>query len=351
MSTASWKIGSVPVGDEHPVVFMAETGTFYNQDLGLARALFSAAAEAGVQVLKGEILHDPEVCLRDSTLPHRFNHAGGATVERYRELIERKVVPLSGYRELFRLAHELGLPFVASVYDFTGVDFMVQEGGAAIKIARHNIDNFPLIAHAARTGLPMIFDAGVVYFDEIAAALRCAREAGATSLMINHHPGANPAPAEGHHLRLIQTYKSAFGVPVGLTCHYRGDEMLYAAVGAGANLLEKGVVDDPDRAEQDVVSAQGLTELKSVVEKVRRCSAAMGNPWKQPQEPRDLSVRKGLVAKKDLAAGEVISLETVGFAWPPEGVPVRYWSVVEGQKTARAFQAGEPIPWKGIAFA
>ncbi len=344
------RIGGILVGDDHPPVFVAEIGTFFNKDVGLAESYLRAAVDAGAPVLKTEILHDADVCLKGTGLLHEYRHAGGVAVEDYRSLIERKVVPLSDYRRLFRLCEELGVPLIATVYDIEGTDFLVEAGGAAIKIARDNINNVPLIRHAARTGRPVIFDAGVVYLDEVARAVRLAQDAGAGGVVVNHHPGANPAEPGVHHMRVMQTYKEALRVPVGLACHYRGDEILYLAVGMGANLLEKGVVDDPDRVEQDLVSAARLADVKEIIRKVNNCWKAIGRAPARHKEPRDLSVRKGLVAKRTIAEGEVFGLDNVRFAWPPLGISVERWDDVAMHRAARTIQANEVIDWRDVRF-
>lgn len=343
-------IGNIPVGGPAPCVLVAEIGTFFNNDIGRAKEYLSAVAAAGVPVFKTEILHDAEVCLRDTGLNCRFAHVNGVTLEDYRQLIERKTVPLAQYAELFAMSRDLGVPFVASVYDFSGIDFFVKEGGAAIKIARHNIDHFPLIRYAARTGLPLIFDAGAIYIHEIARALEVARAEGATQIVVNHHPGASPAPAEAHNLRVIETYKRMFDIPVGLSCHYRGDEILYAAIGCGCDLIEKGVVDDPDRNEQEVVSAAQLSGLKAMLARLNACSAALGKAQPVIKEPRDLSVRKGLIAGRTIRAGDALTLENVAFAWPPLGVPVAECDVVLGKIAARDLSQGEVIRWSDVRF-
>ena len=161
-------IGKIPVGDGYPTVFMAEIGTFFNQDIGLACEYLRRAVEAGAPVVKTEILHDPEVCLKDSGLLHEYTHSKGLTIEEYRSLIERKVVSFDKYEKIFDYCCELNVPYVASVYDIKGIDFFVDIGGAAVKIARNNINNTPLIRHAARTNLPIIFES----FDNFCIQLR-----------------------------------------------------------------------------------------------------------------------------------------------------------------------------------
>lgn len=341
-------IGSVPVGDGSPTVFMAEIGTFFNKDIDLALRLIKAAVDAGAPVVKSEVLHNPDVCIKDSGLLVKYNHATGSKTENYRELVERKIVSLEHYRELYGYCKSLGVPFVASVYDVEGIDFFVEVGGSAIKIASHQINNIPLIRYAAATGLAILIDSGRAYFYEVARAVRLAQAAGAGGVIVLHHPGANPAPPEAHHMRAMQTYKEALNIPVGLTCHYRGDEMLYLAVGMGANLLEKGVVDNPDKEEMDLVSAASLSEVPDMIRKVRNCWQAIGDAPMRPKEPRDLSDRKGLVARRAIAEGEIIGYENVLFAWPPVGISVDYWDAVVGKPVTRALAANEVIRWGDV---
>ena len=340
----------IPVGDGYPVVFMAEIGTFFNQDIELAKHFLEKAASAGAQVFKTEILHNPDVCLKDSGLIHCYKYADGTAVEDYRALIERKVVPLKDYEILFKMCHAFNMPFIASVYDIEGIDFLVDMGAAGIKIARDNIDNVPLMRYAAQTGLPIIIDAGNLYLNELVTAVQTIKATDNDQIIINHHPGANPAPPEIHNLRVINFYKKTFGCPVGLSCHYRGDEILYAAIGCGVNLIEKGIVDDNTKQEQDVVSALNLSELPDVIRRVKKCWDSMGTDTPVVYEPRDLSTRRCISAKRDIRAGEKLTLENVIFSWPPKGISVKYWDIVNGKAVKSDIRQGQYITWEKIDF-
>jgi sialic acid synthase SpsE len=341
-------LGGVLVGDEYPTVFMAEVGTFFNQDIDLAIAYLNSIVQAGAQIFKTEILHDPEVCLPDSGIKAVYNYANGVTEEDYRQLIERKIVPLEDYDRLFTICQKLDIPFICSVYDTVGIDFLVEKGGAAIKFARDNVTNIGLIRYAAKTKLPILFDAGNLYLSELARAVELVRESGSGDVIILHHPAANPAPASVHNLRVMQTYKQAFRAPVGLACHYRGDEILYAAVAIGANIIEKGVVNNPNRNEQDVVSAAHIDELPDIVSKIRNCYEAMGqNVW-EVKEPRDQMSWKGLTAKNDIARGEKLNIKNVGFAFPPKGIAADHWDLVDGKFASQDIAKGEVILWPDI---
>lgn len=341
-------LGNVPVGEGYPTVFVAEVGTFFNKDIDLAESFIYAAKNAGAQVFKTEILHTADVCLNGTGTIHKYTHATGTHEEDYRALVERKVVSFADYSRLFAICRKEGIPFIASVYDIAGVDFLVKEGAAGIKIPRDSISNVALLRYSAKTGLPIIMDNGGLYFEEIAKAIRLIQAEGNNSVIVNHHPACNPAPPEAHNMRAIMTYAKTFGMPVGLACHYRGDELLYMCVGLGVNLLEKGVVDDPDRIEQDIVSALAISELPGVVKKVRNCWEALGRNLPVIKEPRDFTSWKCFSALRDIKKGEKVSLETISFAWPPKGIPVADWERIEGRLFSKDIEKGAPVNWEDI---
>ncbi|MFT7613561.1 MAG: sialic acid synthase SpsE [Parvicellaceae bacterium] len=336
-------IGEIPVGDGCPTVFVAELGTFYNKDVARAKEFIDLAVEGGCDMLKTEILHNSNIINERAGLMHTFEHAGGEVTENYRELIERKTVSLADYQIIFDYAKTKNLPIIASVYDFEGVDFLVKNNAGAIKLWKNNHNNLPLIEYAAKTGLPIIFDIVNLYEEEIGAAVKFALDKGASGIVLNYHPGHNPTPAIGHDLRLIETYKLKFGVPAGLSCHYRGDEIMYAAIGAGVNLIEKGVHINPDEVDQNVVSTAAFNELKSITEKVRFCSDAMGSGNIQVKEPRKNTLEYGIVAKKELKTGDVLSIENVQFSFPALGVTAKDWSKVEGKHLNSDRNLGDEI--------
>jgi sialic acid synthase SpsE len=57
----------------------------------------------------------------------------------------------------------------------------------------------------------------------------------------------------------------------------------------------------------------------------------------------------GLVAARELAAGERIARESVRFAFPAVGIPVEDWDEVAGRRLARAARAGEPLTPEHLA--
>jgi sialic acid synthase SpsE len=346
----SVNIGSVLVGDDQPTAFMAETGTFFNKDIEKAINYLLFSKKIGVDIFKTEILHNPEICLKNTGLKAEYKYANGVGIEDYRSLIERKVNSLENYKKLYDFSHSIGMPIVASVYDCEGVDFVRENNGSAIKISRDNINNIGLIKHASRTGIPIIFDVGEIYLDEISLAIRLARDFGANNIIINHHPGLNPAPAEVQNLKMINYYKEIFNVPVGLVGYYIGDEVLYTAIGSGCNIIEKGVDEDPTRKEQDLVSACSFDELEDIVRKVKNCSKALGTKYIKINEPRKKKTWKCLSINKDMSPGHIIEEGDLTFSWPPIGICASMWDTVIGAKVKNKLISMQPIHFYDLEF-
>lgn len=351
-------LGDVRVGSDHPPVFFAEIGSFFNGNAALARSMMEqviACCQRAPQrsmVLKTEILDDPDICLPVDTEETYTCKGGAVRKERYRELIERKAMPLAEYAELFRLCTGSGVPFVVSVYDFKAADFAAQHGAAALKIASSNVVHVPLIRHAARLGLPLVIDTGRTTIAEVHRAVDTARAAGCQDLIIQHSPDGHPAPPKAHNLRILQTYQNLFGMPTGLSDHYVGVEMLYVAVALGASVLEKGVYLDPDELDQDISHTMALADLPRVAQMVYDCWLALGQPLRDVRAPIDwvigTSQRQCLVAKRELRPGDRIGLETIRFAFPCKGIPVEQWDLVDGWVVKERVPANQPIQWPHV---
>lgn len=350
------KLAKFTVDDNNPPLFMAEIGTYFNKDIGLAKEFIKKIKASGADVVKGEVLHSAEICLDDGSEATFITHAKGSLKENYRALIERKTVPLAHYKEVFSLCKELDMPFVLSVYDFEGVDFAHETGASAIKIATSNIVHAPLIRYAAKSakkqGRPVFIDTGKSTLEEISRAIGWVRAAGCEDIIIEHSPAAAPNPLTEHNLRMLKSLKSIFDIPVGLSCHHSGDEMLYAAVALGANIVEKGVCSDPSKPDQDFYWAMPIDELSAAVKKCRNIYLAMGSKMRRVPFPRQVpNDRMGLVAKTDIKPGMKAGPDTIGFALPAKGIPVEQWDLVEGRPFVRSLKKGEVVRMGDIGIA
>ena len=345
----SFRIADHFVANDAPPLFLPDIGTFFNRDMKLAKRLVDLLKAAGVRIIKGEILHRIDLCLDDETVERYFTPETGVVEERWRNLMARKVLALDSYADLFGYCQNEGLAFVVSVYDVVGADFAVDAGASALKIASANLVHQPLIEHVACKNLPVIVDTGKASLEEIARAVQWFQDAGGRQLVIEHSPLAPPAPVDMHNLRMITTLRTIFDVPIGLSDHHSGDEMLYAATTLGAAVVEKGVCMDDASIDQDVHHAMRISAVGGAIRKCQNIHLALGSTMRYlRQDAPKHNQRMGLVARRDLADGEVLSFETADFAWPNIGIPVENWDTVNGWKIRGVHAQGSTLRWQDV---
>ncbi len=353
-----FQLGDLLVSKEAPPLFFAEVGSYFNGDSKMALDLFQQIVKTRDAnpnipvVLKTEILNNPEICLPVDHVETYQNKAGDLKQENYRDLMERKAMPLKDYEPLFAYCKEVNIPTVVSVYDFEAADFAAQNGATGLKIASANLVHVPLIYHVAKLGLPMVIDTGRSTMQEVARAVEAAREGGQEDIIIQHSPDGHPALPENHNLRMLETYEKAFGLPTGLSDHYTGVEMIYMSIALGATVLEKGLYFDADELDQDISHSMDIKNFDQVLKATMDCWLALGSTRRPHNQVIKGNVgnsqRQCLVAMKDLKAGDKIDYNNVRFAFPCKGIPVEHWNIVDGWQLKTEVPANQPIQWKHV---
>ncbi|WP_135081522.1 N-acetylneuraminate synthase family protein [Terasakiella sp. SH-1] len=345
-------IGNMEVGVNCPPLILPDIGTFFNRDMKEAKRLVRTLKDTGCKIIKGEILHDSTICLDDDTEEIYLDNNDKQVHERYRQLIERKVVDLQSYEDLFKLVKELEMEFILSVYDITGADFAIEQGACALKIASSNITHRPLIEYIAQKNIPMILDTGKSTMEEISRAISWVLDAGCNELIIEHSPDAPPAPVDNHNLRFMCALGEIFGVPFGLSDHHNGEEMMVAATALGASILETGVCLNKKITDQDVRHATEVYKIAEVIKSCNNVYQALGTPYRHLSIERpEPKARMGLVAKNNLQQNHILSFDDLHFAFPPKGISAADYKDILGRQLISSVPKGAIIEWSNVKYA
>lgn len=324
--------------------FWPDIDVYFRQDIGLALEMVAALRGFGVQTIKTAALHDPDCCLPEAPPTQYFVPGRGMVTESYRRIVERHVVPLPQLRRLCQAVRDQGLALAISVYDDAGIALAVEFGASAVKIPSSNIVHAPLIRAAAASGTRLVLDTGRSQRAEVDRAVAWAREAGARDLLVQHSPPGPPAPDREARLALLPAFGARYGCAYGLSDHHPGIAMFPLAVALGASVIEKGVCSDGAAGDIDLAHALPLSGVPRALEAIRAAHEAIGDADLAQRaalaRPAD---RMGLVAARDLQPGDVVSLQTMRFAFPTVGIPVEDWDVVAGRRLACPVPAGTPV--------
>ena len=121
------------------------------------------------------------------------------------------------------------------------MDFLESLDVPAYKIASFENTDLPLISKVAATGKPVIISTGMATLAEIDEAVRTAREAGCTDLVLLKCTSNYPASPAASNLASIPHLRNLFNCEVGLSDHTLGIGAAIASVALGATVIEKHV--------------------------------------------------------------------------------------------------------------
>lgn len=334
------------LGETHGVFVIAEAGVNHNGDLGLARRLVDAAADAGADAVKFQTFTARRLVTADG--PQAAYQAERAAAASQSAMLEGLELSADAHAQLRDHALARGLVFLSSPFDDESVDLLVSLGVEALKLGSGELTNAPLLRHAAATGLPLILSTGMAWLSEVAAAVELVRAAGVVDLAVLQCTSRYPAPLEDAHVRAMRTLSRALGrdVVIGYSDHTLGHAAPAAAVARGARILEKHLTLDtalpgPDHAAS--LDPAGFTAMVSLVRDVER---ALGDDAKRPRAGEDEMrqvARRGLHLARDVAAGARIAPADLIALRPAEGLPPSALDDVVGLIAARDLPAGAPL--------
>ncbi len=362
------RIGGRQIGDGTPCFVVAEAGSAHQGELSRAFELIDAAAEAGADCVKFQVIFADEI-VHPKTGSIELPGGKTAIYERFREL-ERD---LPFYARLKEYTEKRRLVFLCSAFGMASARLLRELAVSAIKIASPELNHFPLLRELAGYGLPLIISTGVSTLADIERALIAA----GTKTVLLHCITAYPAAEEEYNLRVIPNLQAVFGRPVGVSDHSR-DPLLVPglAVMTGACIVEKhlalsredGGLDDPIALDPDAFArmVEGIrriegmrpAEARSWLEEDygrERVESVLGDGIKRlapSEEKYYLTTNRSLHALCEIRAGQPIQADQICIVRSESnlrpGLGPEYLELVAGRTAQRTIPEGEGITWEDL---
>lgn len=318
------KIGSYTIGADKAPYIIAEMSGNHNQSLDRALQLVDAAADAGAHAIKLQTYTADTITLDHDGAEFIINDPKSLwNGRKLHDLYHEAHTPWAWHKPIMERAKQRGIDCFSSPFDITAVDFLLELGVDAFKIASFEITHLPLIKKCAATGKTLLMSTGMASFEEIQIAYNTALEAGAKDVIIFKCTSQYPAQASDANLATIYDMQKHFPkAHIGLSDHTLGVGVAIAAVGMGVRVIEKHFT--LDRSEGGVDSAFSLEpqELASLVADSARAVDAVGQVHYSgtQNEKGSRRFRQAIWVKKSLKAGEIITEDHLKICRPcPEG--------------------------------
>ena len=351
-ATPALRIGTRPIGREHPPFIIAEMSGNHNQSLERALEIVEAAAKTGAHGLKIQT-YTPDTMTLDLA-EREFFIADKKSLWKGKSLYQlygEAYTPWDWHRPIFDRARELGIIAFSTPFDDTAVDFLEGLDVPCYKIASFENTDLPLIRKVAATGKPMIISTGMATIAELDETVSEARHAGCKHLVLLKCTSTYPAVPENSNILTIPHMRELFGCEIGLSDHTMGVGAAVASIALGATVIEKHFT--LSRADGGVDSTFSLEphEMASLVVESERAWQALGavQYGATAEEEKSKVFRRSLYICEDLRAGEPLTTSNLRAIRPGLGLAPKFRDVVLGRKVKVAVRKGTPLSWDLLA--
>lgn len=345
------KIGDRVIGEGYPCYFIAEAGVNHNGSVELAKRLVDEAFNAKVDAVKFQKRTINDILIADAlNQPYNSPSALGATYGEHRQRLE---LSEPEYQELVGYCRGKGITFLASAWDIKSADFIDSLGVPAFKTASADLTNLPLLEHIAKKGKPMLVSTGMSTLEEVAEALEAIQRYNKQVVLL-HCVSRYPCESVEVNLKIIETLRKKFNVPVGYSGHEKsGWAVTLAAITLGAVVVERHFTLDRTLPGPDHAASLDPLGLLRLVLNIRDMEVAMGNGDKQISEA-EMQIRKRLaksiVARCDIEKGAIIQPEMLTIKGPGDGLKPRYLSSLYGKTAGKKIAADTLIPLEALEW-
>lgn len=280
------QIGNRWVGEGYPTYIVGEIGINHNGDIEIAKQLIKVAKEAGMDAVKFQ-KRTPEVCVPpEQQSKMRETPWGYISYLDYRKKVEFGV---EEYREVNRYCKEIGLDWFASVWDEDAVDFLEPFAPICYKVASASLTDHSLLKKIRATGRPIVLSTGMSTMEQIRSSIALI---GLENLVITHTTSAYPCAPEELNLRMIQSLKDEFPIPVGYSGHEVGLVPSALAVALGACLVERHITLDRAMWGGDQSASVEPVGISKLVKYIRVTEQSLGDGVKKVYESEMPSLSK-----------------------------------------------------------
>lgn len=328
---------------------IAEMSANHAQDLSIALKMVEEAKTAGADCLKTQTYTADTLTIKCEKKDFLIDEGlwKGKTLH---DLYNSAHMPWEWNIEILKKCKEVGIDFLSTAFDKTSVDFLVDLGVEAIKIASFEMVDIPLIKYAASKGKTMILSCGMCSKDEICQSIQACHSVGNTDIILMKCSSEYPAEPKNLNLQTIIDMKSRFQYPIGFSDHSLGSVSSIVAVGLGAVVLEKHFCLDKKISTADVAFSMDPREFSEFVADIRIAEQTVGKTYYgiSEKEKASLVFRRSLYAVKEIKPGDVFSEKNVRSIRPGYGISPAYQEMLIGKSAKRMINAGEAIVWDDI---
>jgi len=353
------KINQTNIGDGYPCYITFEIGPTHD-GLESAKRLIQHASNSGANAVKFQIFNpdrlvsDKKQMFSYGVLKNRKTGEIETVEEPLYDILCRRCLTEDQWIEIKKFCDELGIAFFSTVAFDEDIKFLERLNCDSIKIGSADVNHFPLIRRAAKSGMCLQIDTGMATLGEIERAVEVIRAEGNKNIIIHHCPSGYPARLQSINLRIIETLKKMFPFPVAYSDHTPGSVMDIAAVTLGANMVEKTITEDRMTQSVEHVMSIEPQEMKDFVKIIREVEIGLGIGRREMSEneiKKRTEVRRSAFLVEAAKKGQHLSDCKIEFRRPGFGINPDQFELISNSILARDLESGQIINFSDLLWS
>jgi N,N'-diacetyllegionaminate synthase len=325
---------------KHGTLLIAEIGGNHEGDFEYAKRLTKLAIESDVDFIKFQ-LYTGDTLVSRLESPIRNEH------------FKKFELDKTKYIELAKMCQAAGVGFMASVWDMNYMEW-IDEYMPIYKIGSGDLTAFPVLKAITKKQKPIILSTGLSSLEEVREAVEYIQSLDTlykdpNYLSILQCTSMYPIPYSDANLRVMDTYKKEFSLPVGYSDHTEGSKALEIAVAMGAQILEFHFTDSREGKDfRDHKVSLTKEEVHQLIADIKNIEALKGSSEKIPlpvEGDHPTSFRRAVYPIVDIAAGTVITEALLTTLRPNHGIDARQFDLLLGKITKVDLKAHQKLEW------
>ena len=347
--------------EEDSPYIIAEIGCNHNGDLDLAKKMIKKAKECGCDAVKFQLwqqkylftqkylqdLNDGVVKL-ENVSEWKTKELG---LNNIFDQVKAFAISEEKHCELFEFARKQGIDYSSTAVTKKGVDFLIEQKVAFVKLASMDVNNPDLLEHLIAREYPALISLGMASLDEIKRLVKMVPLKCRKNIVLLHCVSLYPPKDEMVNLKVIKALRDQFKMTIGFSDHSLGFSIALAAVGLGARIIEKHFTLDKNMPGWDHKVSADPQEMTLLCQESKRIVKALGNGRKElsaEEKNKQLKFRRSLIASKRVLKGDILKKEDVIIKRPGTGIPPDALSKVVGLRLKKTIEEDELIQWEDL---
>ena len=279
--------------NNNDTIIIAEAGVNHNGSISLAKEMIEVAAKAKADYVKFQSYRTEDLLLKTASKAD-YQKKNTDINETQFKMLKKYELSVKNHYDLIEECKKNKIKFLSSPFDIRSINLLDDLKLKTIKVPSSEITNIPYLERLGSLQRKIILSTGMSTLKEIELAVNILKNFGSNDISILHCNTDYPTPFEHVNLRVLDTLKKKFNLPIGYSDHTTGITVPIAAVSLGAKIIEKHFTIDKSFDGPDHLASLNPSELIKMVKEIRNVEKCLGSYKKIPtsSENRNINIAR-----------------------------------------------------------